>query len=161
MAGSPYVVPAVGASGIYMQIGWCHTRPQSRNRGGYHMRGWMKGIVSTCGHPSTDVNGPYRCRKTPTLIFDLIRIEMLNLGAEYAWLDVLCLRQEGGLREDLRVQEWKLDVPTIGWVYMHEKPVVCYFCGLGRPLRLKPGYFEDDRCWFRLLEISREAARRV
>ncbi len=26
---------------------------------------------------------------------DLIRIEMLNLGAEYAWLDVLCLRQEG------------------------------------------------------------------
>ncbi|PBK89193.1 hypothetical protein ARMGADRAFT_333916 [Armillaria gallica] len=26
---------------------------------------------------------------------DLVRIEMLNLGAEYAWLDVLCLRQKG------------------------------------------------------------------
>ncbi len=27
---------------------------------------------------------------------DLIRIEMLNLRAKYAWLDVLCLRQPGG-----------------------------------------------------------------
>ncbi|PBK90094.1 hypothetical protein ARMGADRAFT_304937 [Armillaria gallica] len=26
---------------------------------------------------------------------DLIHIEMLNFGAEYAWLDVLCLRQTG------------------------------------------------------------------
>ncbi len=51
---------------------------------------------------------------------NLIRIEMLNLGAEYVWLDVLCLRQkdEGGLREDLRMEEWKLDVPTIGGMYM-------------------------------------------
>ncbi len=48
---------------------------------------------------------------------DLIRIEMLNLGAEYAWLDVLCLRQLGGRGEDLRKEEWKLDVPTIGHVY--------------------------------------------
>ncbi len=48
---------------------------------------------------------------------DLIRIEMLNLGAEYAWLDVLCLRQEGGKNEHLRLEEWKLDVPTIGSVY--------------------------------------------
>ncbi|KAK0487967.1 hypothetical protein IW261DRAFT_1415576 [Armillaria novae-zelandiae] len=31
---------------------------------------------------------------------DLIRIEMLNLGAEYMWLDVLCLRQPGGWGED-------------------------------------------------------------
>ncbi|KAK0470914.1 hypothetical protein IW261DRAFT_1425595 [Armillaria novae-zelandiae] len=47
---------------------------------------------------------------------NLIRIEMLNLGLEYVWLDVLCLRQkeEGGPMEDLRVEEWKLDVPTIG-----------------------------------------------
>ncbi|SJL14997.1 uncharacterized protein ARMOST_18477 [Armillaria ostoyae] len=52
---------------------------------------------------------------------DLIRIEMLNLGAEYTWLDVLCLRQEGGPREDLRVEEWKLDVPTIGYVYRNRQ----------------------------------------
>ncbi|PBK62320.1 hypothetical protein ARMSODRAFT_858726, partial [Armillaria solidipes] len=79
---------------------------------------------------------------------DLIRIEMLNHGAEYAWLDVLCLRQEGGKNEHLRVEEWKLDVPTIGWVYRAVK-VVCYFNGLGRPLHLTPDYFESDRCWFR------------
>ncbi len=64
------------------------------------------------------------------------------------WLDVLCLRQEHGLREDLHVEEWKINVPTIGWVYAQGRPVVCYFCRLGQPLHLKPGYFEDDRCWF-------------
>ncbi|KAK0499332.1 hypothetical protein EDD18DRAFT_1460286 [Armillaria luteobubalina] len=88
---------------------------------------------------------------------DLIRIEMLNtrpnwvprFKAEYAWLDVLCLRQEGGKSEHLRLDEWKLDVPTIGWVYWYAWQVVCYFSGLGRPLCLAPGYFESDRCWFR------------
>ncbi len=80
---------------------------------------------------------------------DLIRIEMLNLRVEYAWLDVLCLRQEGGKNEHLRLEEWKLDVPTIGSVYEKAKRVVCYFNGLGRPLHLTPGYFESDRCWFR------------
>ncbi|KAK0499281.1 hypothetical protein EDD18DRAFT_1281505 [Armillaria luteobubalina] len=89
---------------------------------------------------------------------DLIRIEMLNmrprqdphLRAEYVWLDVLCLRQEGGKNEHLRLDEWKLDVPTIGAVYEHAyKRVVYYLSGLGRPLHLTPDYFESDRCWFR------------
>ncbi len=80
---------------------------------------------------------------------DLIRIEMLNHRAEYAWLDILCLQQEGGKGEHLRVDEWKLDVPTIGWVYECAPQVVCYFNGLGRPLHLTPDYFESDRCWFR------------
>ncbi|KAK0222234.1 hypothetical protein IW262DRAFT_1296809 [Armillaria fumosa] len=80
---------------------------------------------------------------------DLIRIEMLNLGAEYAWLDVLCLRQTRGQRQDLRDKEWKLDVPTIGWVYQKAPKVVCYFNGLGRPLIFQAGYFESDQCWFR------------
>ncbi|KAK0470904.1 hypothetical protein IW261DRAFT_1345045 [Armillaria novae-zelandiae] len=81
---------------------------------------------------------------------NLIRIEMLNLGAHYVWLDVLCLRQkeEGGQKEDLRVKEWTLDVPTIGGVYTREK-VVVYLNGLGRPLRLKDGDFDSDRNWFR------------
>ncbi|KAK0493678.1 hypothetical protein EDD18DRAFT_1177964 [Armillaria luteobubalina] len=91
---------------------------------------------------------------------ELIRIEMLNLGAEYVWLDVLCLRQADGQDEHLRVEEWKLDVPTIGWVY-RDTSVICYFSGLGRPLSLKPGDFESDRCWFNrawtLQEISEEA----
>ncbi len=86
---------------------------------------------------------------------DLIRIEMLNLGAEYTWLDVLCLRQVGGRGEDVRKEEWKLDVPTIGVVYQSfkfpfvEPAVVCYLSGLGRPCSLKEGDLNSDRSWFR------------
>ncbi|SJL13381.1 uncharacterized protein ARMOST_16823 [Armillaria ostoyae] len=95
---------------------------------------------------------------------NLIRIEMLNLGAEYAWLDVLCLRQVGGRREDIRTEEWKLDVPTIGAVYQKVgSKVVCYLSGLGRPLTLKEGDLESDRSWFRrawtLQEIREEEYR--
>ncbi len=79
---------------------------------------------------------------------DLIRIEMLNLGVQYTWLDVLCLRQRGGPREDLRVEEWKLDVPTIGAIYK-DASVVWYLSGLGLPLSFKEGDLESDRCWFR------------
>ncbi|KAK0217706.1 hypothetical protein EDD85DRAFT_916356 [Armillaria nabsnona] len=90
---------------------------------------------------------------------NLIRIEMLNLGAEYAWLDVLCLRQVGGRREDLREEEWKLDVPTIGRVYQ-DRDVVCYLSGLGRPLTLMEDDLESDRSWFRrawtLQEVGEE-----
>ncbi len=78
---------------------------------------------------------------------DLIRIEMLNRGLEYVWLDVLCLRQKGGPREDLRAEEWKFDVPTIGSVYQGNK-TQCYLSGLGRPLRVTEDYFDSDRCWF-------------
>ncbi|KAK0229417.1 hypothetical protein EDD85DRAFT_972895 [Armillaria nabsnona] len=54
----------------------------------------------------TPING----RQWPVSIpkdadLNLIRIEMLNMGLEYVWLDVLCLRQRGGSREDLRVDE--------------------------------------------------------
>ncbi len=80
---------------------------------------------------------------------NLIRIEMLRLGVTYTWLDVLCLRQKGGPREDLRMEEWKLDVPTIGYVYGEAYRVVIYLSGLGRPLSLKEGDLESDRCWFR------------
>ncbi|KAK0457586.1 uncharacterized protein EV420DRAFT_1480647 [Desarmillaria tabescens] len=93
---------------------------------------------------------------------NLIRIEMLRLGAEYAWLDILCLRQQGqgedprgnpsqeewDRREALRKEEWKVDIPTIGWIYHKSNQVVCYFSGLGLPLSFKPGDFESDRCWF-------------
>ncbi|KAK0466470.1 hypothetical protein IW261DRAFT_1683933 [Armillaria novae-zelandiae] len=80
---------------------------------------------------------------------DLIRIEMLNLGAKYTWLDVLCLQRKGGKGEDLRLEEWKLDMPTIGSVFKKARKVVCYFNGLGRPLHLTTDYFESNWCWFR------------
>ncbi len=89
----------------------------------------------------------------------LIRIEMLNLGVMYAWLDVLCLRQVGGQRsEDMRTEEWKLDVPTIGGVY-RGRFVVCYLSGLGRPLMLKEGGLESDRSWFRRAWTLQEIGR--
>ncbi|KAK0453556.1 hypothetical protein EV421DRAFT_1701478 [Armillaria borealis] len=100
-----------------------------------------------------DVSTPINGYEWPVLIpkdanLNLIRIEMLNLGAEYAWLDVLCLRQKGGPREDVRVEEWKLDVPTIGRVYRMSS-VACYLSGLGLPLTLKEGDLDSDRSWFR------------
>ncbi|KAK0493874.1 hypothetical protein EDD18DRAFT_1056067, partial [Armillaria luteobubalina] len=66
---------------------------------------------------------------------NLLRTELLNLGAEYVCqLDLLCLRQAGGLNDDLRAMEWRVDVPTIENVYRMPGQVVCYFSGLGRPL---------------------------
>ncbi|KAK0218828.1 hypothetical protein IW262DRAFT_1297962 [Armillaria fumosa] len=67
-----------------------------------------------------------------------IRIELLRKGAEYA----------GGKREDLRLEEWKLDVPTIGHVYERADKVLCYFSGLGRPLSGTVDLV-SDRSWFR------------
>ncbi|PBK80736.1 hypothetical protein ARMGADRAFT_976895 [Armillaria gallica] len=96
----------------------------------------------------TSINGkewPVPIPKGASL--ELIRIEMLNLGVEYTWLDVLCLRQKGGLWEDLRVEEWKLDVPIIGYVY-HQATVVVYLSGLGMPLSLKDGDLDSNQCWF-------------
>ncbi|KAK0431317.1 hypothetical protein EV421DRAFT_2041320 [Armillaria borealis] len=72
---------------------------------------------------------------------DLIRIEMLNNGAQYAWLDVLCLRQVDGRREDLRAEE----------------RVVCYLSGLGRPFSLKENDLESDTYWFRRAWTLQEA----
>ncbi|SJL02844.1 uncharacterized protein ARMOST_06182 [Armillaria ostoyae] len=90
---------------------------------------------------------------------DLIRIEMLNLGAEYVWLDVLCLRQKGGRRDDLRAEEWRLDVPTIGAVYRFSGAVVWYLSGLGRPLSVKVGDLDSDQCWFRRAWTLQEIGR--
>ncbi len=54
------------------------------------------------------------CQIPKNTNLNLIQIEMPNLEVEYMWLDVLCLRQKGGLMEHLHAEEWKLDVPTIG-----------------------------------------------
>ncbi|KAK0462272.1 uncharacterized protein EV420DRAFT_1639479 [Desarmillaria tabescens] len=90
---------------------------------------------------------------------DAIRIEMINLGAEYVWLDVLCLRQAGGEEENVRAAEWKVDVPTIGRIYEMAERVVYYFCGLGRPFTTEESGLKSDRSWFRrawtLQEISK------
>ncbi|KAH6915802.1 hypothetical protein BKA70DRAFT_1179006 [Coprinopsis sp. MPI-PUGE-AT-0042] len=106
----------------------------------------------------TTINGkewPVPIPKDTTLA--RIRVELLNFGAQYVWLDVLCLRQEGlAENEGIRLEEWKLDVPTIGNVYQQNQQIVHYFSGLGRPLAV--GDLDSDRHWLNrawtLQEIS-------
>lgn len=79
-----------------------------------------------------------------------VRTELLNLGAKYAWLYVLCLRQRGHENkkdESQRKEEWKLDIPTIGFVYSHSSSPVCvtYFNSLGRPFDASSKVLESDR----------------
>ncbi len=123
---------------------------------------WVNGKELT--HVMTPINQhewPVPIPKDANL--DLIRIEMLNLGAEYVWLDVLCLRQRVHKKQEqkfrergkdrreanmLQLEESKVDVPTIGWVYHEAYEVVCYLSGLGRPLRLTRDDLSNDRCWF-------------
>lgn len=98
----------------------------------------------------TDING----RKWPVpmpidVTLEDVRVELMNFGAEYVWLDVLCLRQYGGVEEHLRADEWKLDVPTIGQVYHADRNqnVVCYYSGLGRPFTVEKGFMDEPRHW--------------
>ncbi|GJE99067.1 hypothetical protein PsYK624_153080 [Phanerochaete sordida] len=85
---------------------------------------------------STPINGgawPVPIPRTTTL--ENVRVELLNLGAEYVWLDVLCLRQVGKDKDEpQRRDEWKLDIPTIGYIYaIPDVPCITYFNGLGLP----------------------------
>ncbi|KAG7441290.1 uncharacterized protein BT62DRAFT_923507 [Guyanagaster necrorhizus] len=106
------------------------------------------------------INGkewPIRIPKDISL--DLIWIKMLNLGAEYAWLDVLCYRQEGGPRDDLHVEEWKFNMHTLRCMYnkIQARPkVVIYLSRLGCPLSLKEGDLQCDQCWFRHAQTLQE-----
>ena len=100
-----------------------------------------------------------------------IRGEMIRLGVRYAWLDVLCLRQEfrPALAKELaipvreivekhnecRKKEWEVDVPTIGAIYselgklhMYKGgPIVIFMSGLGRPFRDEG--WASERNWLR------------
>ena len=91
---------------------------------------------------------------------DFVRSELLGLGAEYVWLDVVCLRQQS---EDCEVdcikrEEWKLDVPTIGNIYRAAAKIVRYFNGLG--VRFCTEGWDDSRHWLHrawtLQEIANE-----
>ena len=100
-----------------------------------------------------------------------VRVELLNLGAEYVWLDVLCLRQNmrgpGGpltqanmKLEKVRLEEWRLDVPTIGYVYRYkpDQVVVTYFNGLGRPFGVSDDDYDDDRHWLNRVWTMQETS---
>ena len=79
----------------------------------------------------------------------------------YAWLDVLSFRQRAQptlaveRREQCRLEEWKVDVPTIGAIYSNLDddglygggPIVIFMSGLGRPFR-EEGW-DSERHWLR------------
>ncbi|EKM53757.1 uncharacterized protein PHACADRAFT_198179 [Phanerochaete carnosa HHB-10118-sp] len=109
---------------------------------------------------STSINGnqwPVPIPNDTTL--DHVRVELLNLGAEYAWLDVLCLRQRGRPEdEEQRKEEWKLDVPTIGHVYSSSgRPCVTYFNGLGLPFNPSSQILSSTRHWLNRVWTVQEA----
>ena len=112
----------------------------------------------------TNINGkhwPVPIPRGTTL--DHVRIELLNMGAEYVWMDILCLRQKGAdTDEGTRREEWKIDVPTIGQIYRGMptcRPCVVYFNGLGRPLDTSPELFESDRHWFNRVWTLQESLK--
>jgi len=87
-----------------------------------------------------------------------VRQELRACGAEYAWLDVVCLRQrnkvsEGSnpqllVQEDLlRAKEWEVDVPTIGNIYRNASGVLRYFNGLGQRFNPDVGLWSEPRHW--------------
>ncbi|KAF8452952.1 hypothetical protein BDZ91DRAFT_809209 [Kalaharituber pfeilii] len=100
-----------------------------------------------------------------------IRRDLIKHNVRYAWLDVICLRQEANprlarkfwdedtveLRERRRLEEWKVDVPMIGAVYRGAEEVVTYFSGLGRKLQSRMEEWESDNSWFRRAWTLQEA----
>ena len=106
------------------------------------------------------------------VLLEDVRGEMIRLGVRYAWLDVFCLRQRAQpalakvltisvgsefveSREKRRLEEWEVDVPTIGAVYSqaHDtgtsggKPVVIFMSGLGRAFQ--PEGWASERHWLK------------
>lgn len=68
---------------------------------------------------------------------DRIRIELLNYGLEYVWLDVLCLRQRGPKEMDeTKEEEWAVDLPINGGVYTWATVIPTYYNGLGRSFEI-------------------------
>ena len=135
--------------------------------------------MSSVSTPINQHQWPVPLPKNITL--DDLRTELLALGAEYIWLDVICLRQKTEVdfleqlkqqgwkldvdsevvsRENLRQQEWKLDVPTIGNIYRAATKIVRYFNGLG--IRFSNHGWDDPRHWLQrawtLQEITTESA---
>ena len=89
---------------------------------------------------------------------EYLRSELLTLGAEYVWIDVLCLRQQSEVDslEQIRKDEWKLDVPTTGNIYCAATQVVRYFNGLG--VRFSNRGWDDPRHWLQRAWTLQEIA---
>jgi len=76
-----------------------------------------------------------------------VRRELLSKGAEYVWLDVLCLRQHSAVDNHTKEDEWAVDVPTIGNIYRSAVGIARYFNGLGQAFSTTG--WDDPRHWLR------------
>ena len=103
-----------------------------------------------------------------------VRGEMIRLGVRYAWLDVLCLRQQfrpvlakdlvtpvpvsreiAERHDECRSKELMVDVPIIGAIYSDLRkssiyaggPIVIFMSGLGRPFQDEG--WASERHWLR------------
>ncbi|GJE95234.1 hypothetical protein PsYK624_114160 [Phanerochaete sordida] len=96
----------------------------------------------------TNINGRlWRVPLPRATTLEHVRVELLNAGAEYVWLDVLCLRHPGRAEdEELRAREWSIDIPTAGQVF-RERRTVTYFNGLGLPFTTAPDILESENHW--------------
>ena len=94
-----------------------------------------------------------------------IRIELLNLGAEYVFLDVLCLRQGDSKKpgkEYQRKKEWRLDVPTIGQIYRRPgQTVIIYFNGLGLPFTITSNALNSSYHWLNRVWTLQEIGHNI
>ena len=123
--------------------------------------------VAPCERKSvlTTINGnAWRIPIPRGTTLDQIRHELLILGAEYVFLDVLCLRQEDEHLpefESIRKREWKLDVPTIGYIYNENlnRPVIVYFNGLGLPFTDDGTVRRSKHHWFNRVWTLQECPR--
>lgn len=98
----------------------------------------------------TPINGHEWPVPIPTSTsLERIRTELLHFTSDYrpyAWIDALCLRQEGDrAKEALRQEEWQSDIPIIGATYIASNDVVYYLSGLGMPF--KADDLASERHW--------------
>jgi len=71
-----------------------------------------------------------------------VRRELLSKGAEYVWLDVLCLRYHSSMDDNT---EWKVDAPTIGNIFRTAVWIAHYLNGLGQAF--SSNGWDDSRHW--------------
>ena len=77
----------------------------------------------------------------------VVKNQLTQRDIEYCWLDILCLRQPGGIREQQRSPEWEIDVPTIGNIYRNAHTVVRYLNGLGQQVKKYVEAWKESRHW--------------
>ena len=76
-----------------------------------------------------------------------VRQDLYERNIEYCWLDIFCLRQQDGIGEQQRRQEWKIDVPTIGNIYRNAFIIVRYLNGLGQQVNNHVAAWREPRHW--------------